>query len=498
MIRLSTTNEKIQAVLAGAITTNQLHCVVCYSDDNGTTYVGGSQYTSTNSTTAVDICAAPGASTVRDIDFLSIRNRDTVAATVTVMVDVSAADSELVKATLAVGDSLVYSHGNGWNTIDSAGQVKSSATGGGVSDGDKGDITVSASGATWTIDAGVVTYAKMQDVSATNKVLGRSTGGAGSVEEIDCTVAGRALLDDASASAQRDTLGVGTGDSPQFTGIELGHASDTTLTRVSAGVVAIEGTNIVKAGAATTSGITMSTARLLGRTTAATGAIEEITVGTGLSLSAGSLTATGGGSGDVVGPVSSTNNSLARFDGTTGKLLKDGAVIGTDVAALSANTFTDTQTIQAPIDISHASAGQIVFPATQNASANANTLDDYEEGTWTPSIGGSATYTTQTGTYTKIGNLVTFQCQLNINVIGTGSTNTISGLPFVCAASPGYIVHAAFWSGSPLGLDSLVGLTTGSASTLSLYGTTAAATNMSLQNAMGSGASIFISGSYRV
>src|SRR5690349_20265418 len=84
----------------------------------------------------------------------------------------------------------------------------------------------------------------------------------------------------------------------QATTIELGHASDTTLARVSAGVVSIEGTNIVKAGAATGSGLTMATARMLGRTTASTGAIEEITVGTGLSLSGGSLTATGGaGSG---------------------------------------------------------------------------------------------------------------------------------------------------------------------------------------------------------
>lgn len=129
MIRLSTTNEKLQAVLGGAVTTNQLHCVVCYSDDNGTTYVGGTQYTSTNDTTAVDICAAPAASTVRDIDYLSIRNRDTAAATVTVMVDVSATDSEIVKATLAVGDSLVYSHGNGWSVIDTNGNLKT-GTGG--------------------------------------------------------------------------------------------------------------------------------------------------------------------------------------------------------------------------------------------------------------------------------------------------------------------------------------------------------------------------------
>lgn len=78
-----------------------------------------------------------------------------------------------------------------------------------ISDGDKGDITVSASGATWTIDAGAVTYAKMQDVSATDKLLGRSTAGAGDVEEVPCTAAGRAILDDADAAAQRTTLGLG-------------------------------------------------------------------------------------------------------------------------------------------------------------------------------------------------------------------------------------------------------------------------------------------------
>lgn len=61
-----------------------------------------------------------------------------------------------------------------------------------------------------TIGAGKVTYAKMQDVSDTDKLLGRSTAGAGDVEEIPCTAAGRALLDDASASDQRTTLGVDT------------------------------------------------------------------------------------------------------------------------------------------------------------------------------------------------------------------------------------------------------------------------------------------------
>ena len=60
------------------------------------------------------------------------------------------------------------------------------------------------------IGASAVSYAKIQNVSATDKILGRSTAGAGNVEEIDCTAAGRALLDDADATAQRTTLGLGT------------------------------------------------------------------------------------------------------------------------------------------------------------------------------------------------------------------------------------------------------------------------------------------------
>lgn len=58
-------------------------------------------------------------------------------------------------------------------------------TGGGVTDGDKGDITVSAGGTVWTVDNDAVTFAKMQNVSAISRLLGRgSATGAGDVEEI--------------------------------------------------------------------------------------------------------------------------------------------------------------------------------------------------------------------------------------------------------------------------------------------------------------------------
>nr|BAR21695.1 T7-like tail fiber [uncultured Mediterranean phage uvMED] len=55
---------------------------------------------------------------------------------------------------------------------------------GGIDDGDKGDITVSSSGSVFTIDNDAVTYAKIQNVSATNRILGRDSSGAGAIEEI--------------------------------------------------------------------------------------------------------------------------------------------------------------------------------------------------------------------------------------------------------------------------------------------------------------------------
>lgn len=84
--------------------------------------------------------------------------------------------------TVLVADS-TQSAGVKWDTVS-----------GGVSDGDKGDITVSSSGTVWTIDNDVVTYAKIQNVSATSRFLGRITASAGDVEELTGTQA-TTLLD---------------------------------------------------------------------------------------------------------------------------------------------------------------------------------------------------------------------------------------------------------------------------------------------------------------
>lgn len=77
---------------------------------------------------------------------------------------------------------------------------------GGISDGDKGDITVSASGATWTIDDEAVTLAKMAHV-ATNRFLGRTTAGTGDVESLTVTQA-RTLLNVEDGADVTDTTNV--------------------------------------------------------------------------------------------------------------------------------------------------------------------------------------------------------------------------------------------------------------------------------------------------
>lgn len=93
--------------------------------------------------------------------------------------------------------------------------------------------------------------------------------------------------------------------------------------------------------------------------------------------------------------------------------------------------------------------GGIQFPATQVPSADANTLDDYEEGSFTPTMafGGSSsgvTYTTQTGVYTKIGNLIYIRINivLTSNGSGTGAA-TVLGVPFSALESANLVCASA-------------------------------------------------------
>jgi hypothetical protein len=148
--------------------------------------------------------------------------------------------------------------------------------------------------------------------------------------------------------------------------------------------------------------------------------------------------------------VSGTTVARVLADSSTGSLLNlSGAAIMfiTPLASTTpqlnlAQTFTLAQTFAAAINLT---SGQITFPASQSASADVNTLDDYEEGSWTPALkfGGNSsglTYSLQHGSYTKIGRQVTVDVALTLSAKGSSTgTATITGLPF--AAGSGNAVY---------------------------------------------------------
>ena len=102
----------------------------------------------------------------------------------------------------------------------------------------------------------------------------------------------------------------------------------------------------------------------------------------------------------------------------------------------------------------------------------ANYLQDYEEGTFTPSLGGNAQYNIQAGRYKKVGSIVLIYLEIRPNVLGTGSTIQISGLPFSATGNSG--INPAYYDGAATAIFTLDGLVQGTA--ISLYGRTQAST----------------------
>ena len=155
-----------------------------------------------------------------------------------------------------------------------------------------------------------------------------------------------------------------------------------------------------------------------------------------------------------VGRIQFGNNTATDLASISAKT--DGA---SDNGALLFNTSISggANTERLRID----SSGHAIIPAgvtlgtAAGVYAAANTLDDYEEGTWTPVLNASGTaptvtYSFQKGRYTKVGNLVTIlvDCRWSANSGGTGNT-TITGLPFANGdAYAGAIVfeHSSAWS----------------------------------------------------
>lgn len=119
---------------------------------------------------------------------------------------------------------------------------------------------------------------------------------------------------------------------------------------------------------------------------------------------------------------------------------------------------------------------------------------DYKEGTWTPSVGGTATYVIQEGYYTKIGRMVHVRGLMQINLIGTGNTVNISGLPFASGVATPLAVSAdANLAAAAVSVSAIA-----AGSSVQIRHRTAASTGDTNNPILGNGSYIAFSGCYHV
>jgi hypothetical protein len=176
------------------------------------------------------------------------------------------------------------------------------------------------------------------------------------------------------------------------------------------------------------------------------------------------------------------NLNVDLLDGTDWRA--PGVIGGTTPAAAAFTT----------LDISNGAGGQVSFPAVQNASAGANVLDDYAETAWTPTLGGSATYTVQEGTRRKIGGLVFVRGRLAVNAIGTGSTAIISGLTDTAAITS--VITVAAMASSVTNVVSIAGRIDTGTKTIILVSRTAASAGDSQNAIFQNGTDVSFAGCY--
>jgi hypothetical protein len=203
--------------------------------------------------------------------------------------------------------------------------------------------------------------------------------------------------------------------------------------------------------------VNLTTNTLVGRDTAGTGAGEQITLGADLEMSGAQVLRVAAFTGDVTKTAGSVAMTIASDAVTTAKILDDNVTdakirnsAACSVIGRSANstgnpadiTSSTNSTVLARISdaltwvagLVFDGAGkvtQIAFPASQSAASDANTLDDYEEGSHTPTdaSGAALSFTTAEGAYVKVGQLVHVSCIVTYPSTADGTAATVS-LPF--------------------------------------------------------------------
>ncbi len=125
-------------------------------------------------------------------------------------------------------------------------------------------------------------------------------------------------------------------------------------------------------------------------------------------------------------------------------------------------------------------SGQLKFPASQNASSDPNTLDDYEEGTFDVGVSGAGgpTISSQYNTYTKVGRLVTVNIRVNIRRNTAADGQTITGLPFTSINITNYFATGiGYWDNTATSIISSFCYVGQGTTSLSIRRTTAGITS---------------------
>ena len=188
-----------------------------------------------------------------------------------------------------------------------------------------------------------------------------------------------------------------------------------------------------------------------------------------------------------------------------------GSEIGADFDAVAvavatkANLATPAFTTGIGVGATAAGAGGIAFPATAVAVADVNTLDDYEEGTFTPVLsfdGGTTgiTYAIQSGSYTKIGNRVEWSCYITLTSKGssTGAAG-ISGVPFASANSDNAYASVSVRASVVTYTGMIMAIHAKNTATVTFEQLSEAGSNTSMTDAnFANTSNILLSGSYRV
>ncbi len=180
-------------------------------------------------------------------------------------------------------------------------------------------------------------------------------------------------------------------------------------------------------------------------------------------------------------PPSGSSNIVVKHRGIAGvpNVPSAGSVVASSIAdgVITAAKFASGQT---------PAFNGIAFPATQSASSDANTLDDYEEGTWTPVLdfgggGSSGQAGTFAGFYTKIGNLVYATALVNLSNKGSGTGSLgFTGLPFASNSNSNYRACSAafFWSNTASSYVTMMGLLSSNSTRMEVLAASAATTDL--------------------